>query len=328
MPSYKQKILASLEKENVATKKALAVYLDTKKTKKERLSAFAKSGTFNNEADINKALFIFRDENADAEIRAASVLGLTSYASENEVFLDELIKVLKQNQTPATIKEAVLTVLQANTFSSSLLASKKPEYTNALKTLVEAENPKEIKLRATEYLALDKDEYIQRKLIDGLENPQNELVKPEVAIQLLAYDLHSDFYPTLKKIVANPPNLRSKKEALRNLSSDPSSANLLLQTLNNKNEDKEIRHVCAVGLQSLQPELLQNSLKGILTDKTENTALQVALLNTLNYTLNTEVTDNDRQFQLKLENFTKDSSSSKLKKTYKSYINNKSRNNF
>jgi hypothetical protein len=328
MSKYKQKVLANLEKESVATQKAVANFLDAQKSIKQRINAFEKCGTFKTEETIKKALAILENDKEDTEIKALAILGLICYASESEEFIDKLINLLMNNQTAPSIKEAALSVLQASTFSSTLLISKKPAYENALLSLVETSNPKPLQMRAAEYLALEKNEHIQRKLIDGLENPQNEMMKPEVAIQLLSYDLHSDFYPTLKKIATKPPNLRAKKEALRNLASDPSSVNLLMETLNNKDEDKEIRHVCAVGLQSLQPELLQNSLKKILVDKKDNPELQVALLNTLNYIPNTEVTDNDRLFQQKLENFTKESSSTKWKKTYKSYINNKSRSNF
>ena len=328
MATYKQKMNAEVEKEKIAMKKAAAILLNGKKSKKERLKAAANAGTFLDDDEIEKAVTIFRDQKEDPDVKAAVILALTNYAAKNEWFLDQLIGILKDDDTPAPVKNAAISVLQANTFSSPLLASKKPAYKNALQTVVEKQGAGKLKRKAVEYLALDKDEYIQRKLIDGLENRDQEVVKPEVAIQLLSYDLHSDVYPTLKKIVANPPNLRAKKEALRNLSADPSSASLLQETLNNKKEDKEIRHVCAVGLQRLQPELLQNSLKGILTDKKENKELQVALLNTLNYTPDTQISDNDRHFQSNLESYIKKTSSKKLKNTYKMYINNKSRNNF
>jgi len=323
MATYKQNLKEGLEIESQNSQEAVKIFFDREKSKNDRINAFKKFGTFISESDLSNALDVFRDEKEPSEIRANAVLGLTNYASVNEHFIDELIDVLNRKIVAPEIKEAALSVLQANTFSSSLLSDKRPQYNNALKSLIETDTTYEIKERAIEYLALEKDEYIQDKLLKGLKNPNEELVKPEIAIQLLSYDLHSDAFPVLREIAQNSPNLRAKKEALRNLSTDPEAANLLLNTLNDKNEDEEIRHVCAVGLQSLQPDLLLDSLKNILVDSTENTELQVALLNTLNYIPKTDKVDSDDSFQIRLEKLTSGNFSKKLRKTFQNYLNNK-----
>lgn len=323
MATYKENLKAQLEKGKTATEKAVNIFLDQNKSKEARLKAFAESGTFNQDSDISAALKIVRDENEDAEIRASAILGLVAYANGSEEFIDELLGLLNNENTPDKMKGAALTVLQSNTFSSAILDAKKPEYNLALRNLVESDCPKNIKLRAAEYLAIEKDEYIQRKLLEGLENPKEQIVKPEVAIQLLSYDLHSDAYPVLRKIAEDPPNKRAKKEAIRNLSADPDSAGYLQKVLDNKKEDNETRHAAAVGLQSIEPEMLQNSAKDILTDKKENEEFRVALLNTLNYTPETENADNDQKFQSELEDIKDESKSRNLKKMYKFYEENK-----
>jgi hypothetical protein len=323
MATYTENLIENLEKEKVITEKAIETFFDESKTKAERLSAFAVCGTFNEKPDTSRALAVLRDKNEDPEIRASAILGLVGYAAANAEFIDELLEVLNDKDAPNKMKDAALSVLQTGTFSSPILDSKRPEYNNALRNLVESDCSKSLKLRATEYLAIEKDEYIQRKLLEGLENPEDQLVKPEIAVQLLSYDLHSDSYSALKKIAENPPNKKAKKEAVRNLSADPTSAELLQKVLDDKDEDKEIRHVAAVGLQTIEPEMLQHSLKNILTDKNENEELRVALLNTLNYTANTEIIDNDESFQTQLETLTDKSNSRKLKKMYKYYEKNK-----
>lgn len=168
---------------------------------------------------------------------------------------------------------------------------------------------------------MNKDEYVQRVLFDSLEDKNKEVVKPEVAIQLLSYDLHADHYPLLRKIAENPPSQLAKKEALRNLASDPKSAELLLKTFNDKSEDNEIRHICAVGLQNVNPEALQEEIKYVLMDDSEDDELKAALLNTINYAPNTEIIDNDYVFQVDLK---KQSKSKEFKKSYKQYQQGKS----
>lgn len=325
MATYRENLIAQLEEEKRNTEKALETFFDKQKSKKQRLQAFEVSGTFVTESDLSKALSIFRDETEDAEIRAAAILGLVSFAAGNEEFINELLDLLNNESIPSKMKDTALSVLQGSTFGSPILDSKRPEYNNALRNLVESDCPQNIKSRAAEYLAIDKDQYIQSKLLDGLENPKDAFIKPEVAIQLLSYDLHSDAYPVLRKIAEDPPNKRAKKEAIRSLSADPESAGLLQKVLEDKDEDKETRHVAATGLQAIEPELLKNSLKEILTDKNENEELRVALLNTLNYTENTENIDNDEDFQSKLEGLKNSSNSRNMKKVHNSYMENKSR---
>jgi hypothetical protein len=327
MSNYKESVLRKLETASQERRKAIDTFFDESKSTEERLKAFKKCGTFVEEADVAKALRILKDKQRNEDsVRASAIHALVNYAAENEKFQDELIGYLSNPEESEDIKDAALSVLQSNMFSSASFSAKRPAFINSLRNLVQHNKSSgrgSVKERSAEFLALEKDEFIQRTLVEGLENPEKKIVEPEVAIQLLSYDLHSNLYPLLRNIVQNPPNQRAKKEALRNLASDSSSADLLLKTLNDKKEDKEIRHVCAVGLQSLQPERLQSSLKSILTDKDEDEDLKVALLNTLNYTTDTRSTDEDTEFQSKLDLTQKESKSEEMKETYRKYRQNK-----
>lgn len=328
MDSYKDSVKRSIKENRDNTQKAIKDFFDRKKTEEVRLNAFKVCGTFNRENEIQTALEIANDKGEKISIRAAAMMGLVNYAKNSESFVEDLIQKLGNAETPEMLKSAILSVLQASTFGSAPLSSRMPSYNQALRSVLETSNSEETRLRAAEYLALKKDEYVQRKLMDGLSNPEKGMVPPEVAIQLLSYDLHSEVYLVLRKIAANPPNLRTKKEALRNLTHDtnPESIGLLLKTFNDKAENEEVRHLCAVGLQSLDPKLLQESVKNALLDKSENVELQVALLNTLNYSANTTLTDEDLGFQRKLQNFANASKSEKLKKTYQQYADTKLKN--
>jgi len=330
MSKYKESVRKSLNAESKSTRESMADFFSAKKSSREKLSSFKVNGTFNEQSDIKKALTLLKDANQGAQIRASAAMGLVHEAARNEELLDYLIETLSNPEAPVELRGAALSVLQATTFTSPIFGAKRADYMNALRNVAtektSASSDKalaSLKSRAIEYLALEQDEYIQQRLLEGLEDPKKKIVKPEVAIQLLAYDLHADYYPTLRKIVENPPNKRSKKEALRNLAADPDSADLLLKCLNDKNEDKETRHVCAVGLQSLNPEALQRSVKQLITDPKEDKELRVALLNTMSYTPDTKIIDEDPEFQSKLDSIEKKSSSRNFKKVYKKYHQNK-----
>jgi hypothetical protein len=322
MANYKESLIQELEKEVVATRKAIETFFDESKKIDTRLKAFQICGTFTESLDIERALAIYKNPDTNEHIKASAIIGLVSYAAENESFIDELINLISKTQESDEIQKAALYVLQTNTFSSTYMSSKRPDYTNALRNLSNV-GGESTKSTAIEYLALEKDEYIQRKLVEGLEDPNKEIIKPEVAIQLLSYDLHAENYPLFRKIAENPPNKRSKKEALRNLSSDPNSADLLLKTLNDKSEDDEIRHVCAVGLQAMESNALQSSMKTILTDADEDSEFKTAMANTLNYLPDSKDLDNDQTFQADLKTIQKSSRSKEMKGAFKKYQINK-----
>jgi hypothetical protein len=134
-----------------------------------------------------------------------------------------------------------------------------------------------------EQLALRSDEYLQEKLIAGLRTPADAMVQPEVAIQLLGQNLHSEVIPLLREIVDKPPNEQSKKEALRNLAADASSAPLLERILLDGAEPPETRHVCIVALFDTQPKRATEIGREIVRAEDAEDELRAAVLNTLTH---------------------------------------------
>jgi hypothetical protein len=302
MSTYKENLLRQIETASKENEKSLEIFFDTKAIVETRLEAFKATGIFNDGSDIEKGLAIYKDNNADARIRAAAITGLLHYAGENAGLLTEFSELLQAEDTPPAIRNACLYVLQVSRISSPLFAAVKPSYTNALRSLVDSKQ-EGLQAAAMEYLALGKDEYVQTRLVESLTNPDKKIAEPEVAIQLLSYDLHADHFPILREIVENPPNEASKKEALRSLAADAGSADLLFKTLNNATEDAETRHVCAVALQNMNPasKELAGSYKKILTDSAEDKGLKTALLNTLTFSAQGNILDDDADFQQQLD---------------------------
>jgi HEAT repeat protein len=137
-----------------------------------------------------------------------------------------------------------------------------------------------IRESAIEHLAMNQDEYVQRRLIEGLEDPKKRIAKPEKAVQLLSYDLHAEHFPLLRRLAQEPPNQKTRMEALRNLGADAASADLLRAALANESEDPEVRHLSAVALQRIDPAGFEAEADRIVGEEGVEPELKVALLNT------------------------------------------------
>ncbi|ALI97725.1 hypothetical protein [Rufibacter tibetensis] len=317
MTDYKSAYRKQLEDAQARMAGSTEVFFDASKSLQDRLEAFKNFGTFNEEEHIRKGMEILHDDTQPEDLRAAILEGLINEVSRNEKLMDEVIVILRDASAPVKLRRAALTVLQASSFSSSIFPVKRPAYLNALRDLIDSADPI-LKQSAMEHLAMNNDSYIQSRLVEGLKEPDKEITPPEVAIQLLSYDLHAEHFPILREIAENPPNVRSKKEALRNLAADPDSRDLLLQNLQDPTVDPETRHVCAVALETVLPGDAQPYAKAIILDENEDEELKTAMLNTLTYSVETNAL-NDSEFKHKLENAKQQIASPNFKAVYSQY---------
>ena len=130
-------------------------------------------------------------------------------------------------------------------------------------------------------LAREKDGFAQKKLLEGLRNPQKALVPPEKALQLLSYDVHAEAYPVARAIVDKPPSDAAKREALRLLAADAASAPIFEKILRDKSERPEIRQISAAALQALDPGTLRTHARDIVLDPAESDEIQATSLTAL-----------------------------------------------
>lgn len=288
MKEYKKQMLDALESADKNRREHLETALDDTKTTRQRLAAFEKAGSIDDEELVRQALEMVEDRSVNHKLRAAALKKVAHHMGKDESRLDRLTQMITDKQLPDSLREAALQGLQGNSFSSPTFLARRPTYMGALRALVDDENPA-LRNRAIEYLAMNKDEYVQRRLIEGLENPKKKLTKPELAVQFLAYDLHADHFPILRKLAAKPPNKKTRMEALRNLAADAGSKELLRETLSDNDEAPEVRHLCAVALQRLDPAGFEESSEQIIHSEDENMDLKVALVNTRMHTPGTDV---------------------------------------
>jgi len=221
-----------------------------------------------------------KSEQGTVKQRVAALTEAPLDLCKSDKNLQVALKILRSKDEPVKVRLAALQSLQAATFSVVEFASCRTDYLATLREIAEDPDP-ELRQRVLGILARDKDRFAQKKLLEGLQNPQQALLPPEKALQLLSYDVHSEAYSAAREIVSKPPNPIAKREALRLLAADASAAPMFEKILRDKSELRENRQISASALQALNPEKLQEHAREMLLDKSEYVDIQATSLTAL-----------------------------------------------
>ena len=209
--------------------------------------------------------------------RVAALAEVPLAVGESDENLQALLSVLRDPNEPVEVRLATLQTLQAATFSADAFDSWRGDYIATLREVAEDPDP-ELRQRVLGILAREQDGFVQKKLLEGLKNPEKALVSPEKALQLLSYDVHSEAYPVAREIVSNPPNADARREALRLLAADAGAAPVFEKILRDKGETTEIRQMSAAALHAIKPDKLQEYASEIVLDDSEDDELQATSL--------------------------------------------------
>jgi HEAT repeat protein len=195
-------------------KRDRGVFSDRSKPAEERRMALQSLSALTDEDEVAEAIDNIRDREEDAELRAAALRTISAEVGQRHDLIDFAIDLLRDRTESAVVRLAALRVLQMSSFRVVVFDPKRPEYLDALRTVIDDRNAS-LREQALEILAQERDEYAQRRLLEGLEDPSQALVPPERAIQMLGYDIHAEHYPILREMVSNPPSPEAKREAVR-----------------------------------------------------------------------------------------------------------------
>jgi hypothetical protein len=212
--------------------------------------------------------------------RVAALAEAPLAVCENDENLQAVLAVLRNKEEPVEVRLAAMDSLATAAFSVIAFESCRKDYIATLREVAQDPNP-EIRQSALGLLAGQKDGFAQKKLLEGLKDPEKALVPPEKALQLLSYDVHAEAYSVARDIVSNPPSNDAKREALRLLAADATSAPLFEKLLRDKGELREIRQISASALHALRPEKLQAHAREMLLDKSEYDDIQATSLTAL-----------------------------------------------
>jgi len=287
-------------------------FLDKSKPVSKRLKALGSSARLLSEAEQAESVTIIRDKEEEPELRASALRAISRDVGTSGELIDMALALLRDEAEPRELRISALQVLQRLGFTSPIFVSKRAEYLAALRSIV-GDKDTRLRQQAIEILALVKDEYVQRRLNEGLKNPSRALVNPAKAIQLLGQDVHAELYPLLRKIISRPPSPAAKEEAVRLLAGDPNSKELLIKLLRNKKENVKIRTLSAVALQSLAPAEFTEQAKKIVGDDTEDHRLRLTALSGLTHFAAPTALSGDSAFNERLVQLSKKSTSMQLR---------------
>lgn len=214
--------------------------------------------------------------------RVTALLEAPRDVCENDENLQAVLNILRNKNEPLEVRLAALQTLQAATFSVVEFEPCRGDYIATLREVAEDPDP-ELRQRVLGLLAREKDGFAQKKLLEGLQNPEKALLPPEKALQLLTYDVHAEAYSVARAIVSKPPNDTARREALRLLAADATAAPLFEKILPDKDEFAEIRQISASALQALKPEKLQAHAREMLLDTSEYDDIQATSLTALTH---------------------------------------------
>ena len=231
-------------------------------------------------AFARRAVSIAMNERNTAKQRVAALAAAPLAAFENDKDLAAVLNILRNKDEPIAVRLGALESLQAASFSVDTFAPYRGDYLATLRKIVDDPDP-ELRQRVLGLLMREHDGSAQEKLLEGLKNPDKALVPPEKALQLLSYDVHAEAYLVARDIIKKPPNDDARREALRLLAADPSSAPLFEKLLRDKNELREIRQISASALNALKPDRLKEHAREILLDKSDYDDIKATSLTAL-----------------------------------------------
>jgi hypothetical protein len=269
--------------------------------------------------DLPTALGVLADSEATDEAFTAALQAMSLEVNDHPELIDPLLEYLAEDGNPTDRRLAVLNLLQEISFRMVGFPAKRPKYLAVLRSIIDAPDAR-LRRVAIGILAREKDDYVQRRLLDGLEGKSKALVPTAKAIQFLAYDVHSEYFPIARRIVEEPPNQGAKVEAVRLLAADPSAKDLLVGILKGRGEKLQAKMAAAVALQSLDPEEFERQARRIVLDDDEDDQLRALSLNALTFFGNPAAQDEDDELARRVETLNSQSRSRSVKKAAAGYL--------
>jgi hypothetical protein len=264
------------------------------------------------------AMAIATSAGKGVKARVASLNEVSLASGSEDENLPKVLSILGDEDEPAEVRLAALQALQAASFSVVTFAPMRGEYVATLRKVATDPNI-ELRENALGVLARRKDGFAQKKLLEGLQDPDKALLPPERALQLLSYDAHADAYEAARQIVSSPPSEDSRREALRLLAADAKSAPLFEKLLLDKSETREIRQLSASALQAINPKKLQEHARELLFDTSEHDDIQATSLSAITNFGDAEAVANDEPL-LKRVNTLRAQASTKVKQGARRFL--------
>ena len=218
----------------------------------------------------------------DLESRRDLVRQAVGTRADLPTAIPTLIAILADPTQPEPLRGSALASLKAAAFVVTAFAPYRAEFIAALHKLLPEANA-ELRQRAIEVLAAEKDPEAQALLVKGLQDPSAALVPPAVALQYLSYDDHGSYIPVVRELVRKTDDDQVREEGLRLLASDPESRKLFQDLLADKDEKSAVRRLSAVALQALDPAKFEKAARKIVNDDKDFDEIRATALGALTH---------------------------------------------
>lgn len=291
----------------------------TTKSKKATKKSSAKKTKAPKRRSAQAALAVATSSKKTVTERVGALIEAPLAACESDENLQSMLQILRDQKQPIKVRLAALQSLQAASFSVITFEPCRADYLATLREVVD-DPDEELRQRVLGILAREKDGYAQKRLLEGLENKDKALVAPEKALQLLSYDVHAEAYPIAREILEQSPNDDAKREALRLLAADASSAPLFEKILRDKDEQRDIRQISAAALQAVEPQRFKEQARELVLDTKEYDDIQATALTALTQMSDDAEVGEDKALLKRVTNMGKEKST-KIKKGARRFLN-------
>jgi HEAT repeat protein len=271
---------------------------------------------------VKKGMELLTDKQEDTTVRILILQKALSGIGKSTEYIKACLSIAEDNSEQIELRRAVLSVLRALSFSSRIFMSLRPEYMTMLRSLLD-DPDSVLREGAAEDLAKEKDEYVQRRLIDGLTGRETPIVRTAKAIQLLGYDIHAEHYPVLRRILQDPASDETtKREAVLVLANDVESKDLLTELMMDQAQPIEIRKSSATALTTCNPEYFTDIAKSLILNEKEDKDLREVCLNALMHSSDVDALYYDDDFLHKITTLQSSTTSPGLKQLSTKFLGN------
>ncbi len=245
-----------------------------------RLAALDSVQFVEDKQDQARLVSLLADRTEVAAVRTKVMFLVAPSMDHSQEFIRTLLSILNDLTEPALVRGGAMDQLRLFSLGGRAFQEFRPMVLEGLRSLVRDQDS-HIANEAIDLLAYQKDEWLQRQLKDGLEDPSKALVSAFAAVHYLSLDPH-DFLDVFKKVALQAGEEQAQLLAIRALASDTDASDFLLELFKNKDASTEVREASAHALDAQDPDLfMEKSLETLKDDDEADHQLHTVLLSKL-----------------------------------------------
>jgi hypothetical protein len=192
-----------------------------------------------------------------------------------------LLEALRTPTNPPPVRLAALNSLKAARFLGDKFDPYRADFLSALREVAQPDSDPELRESALATLTAEKDADTEQRLRAGLQDVKKALVSPLKALQILSLNDHADIADLATDVFHRTADLPTKEAALRVLSTNPKSQDLLQSVLEDKQQARSLRAMSATGLNFLNPAKFAAVAQDIIKDKGDFEDIRASALGAL-----------------------------------------------